>query len=114
MTRDDVTFFKKWFSDYCRSFYSSDIEDQKNISLKEEHTFHVCKNMIEITQGLSLKENQTMLAEAIALFHDIGRFPQYAKYRTFRDSISVNHGMLGTQTLIEKRSFRNFRPMNRS
>jgi len=103
MTQDDVTFFKKWFSDYCKSFYSSNIEDQKNISLKEEHTSRVCKNMIEITQGLSLKENQTMLAEAIALFHDIGRFPQYAKYRTFRDSISVNHGMLGTQTLIEEK-----------
>jgi HD superfamily phosphohydrolase len=103
MTQGDLTFFKKWFSDYCGSFYSSNIEDQRNISLKEEHTSHVCMNMVGITQGLSLTENQRMLAETVALFHDIGRFPQYVKYKTFRDSISVNHGMLGAQTLIEEK-----------
>jgi hypothetical protein len=43
-----------------------------------------------------------MLAEAIALFHDIGRFPQYAQYKTFRDSISVNHGLLGAQTHLQE------------
>jgi hypothetical protein len=40
-----------------------------------------------------------MLAETIALFHDIGRFPQYAEYKTFRDSSSVNHATLGTEVL---------------
>ena len=99
MIQDDLYFFKKWFSDYCRSFYSSDIEDQKNISLKEEHTFFVCKNIILISQELSLSKEQIMLAEVVALFHDIGRFPQYAQYKTFRDSISVNHGLLGAETL---------------
>jgi hypothetical protein len=43
------------------------------------------------------------LAETIALFHDIGRFPQYAQYRTYKDSISVNHGLLGASTLLEKK-----------
>lgn len=99
MKRDDLIFFKKWFSDFCRSFYSPDIKDQKNIYLKEHHSFNVCKNIVEIAKGLSLSNNQTILAETIALFHDIGRFPQYARYKTFRDSISVNHGLLGAQTL---------------
>jgi len=103
MTPDDLKIFKKWFSGYCKSFYTANIEDQKNISLKEEHTFNVCKNMIEIAKGLALSEDQTILAETAALFHDVGRFPQYAKYRTFRDSISVNHGILGAQTLIEEK-----------
>jgi hypothetical protein len=44
-----------------------------------------------------------MLAEAIALFHDIGRFPQYAKYKTFRDRKSVNHGFLGAEILLQKK-----------
>ena len=105
MTRNDLNFFKKWFSDYCKSFYSSDIEDQKNIYLKEQHTFNVCKNIIEIAKGLSLSNDQIILAETVALFHDIGRFPQYAKYKTFRDSISVNHGLLGAQTLLGKKGF---------
>jgi putative nucleotidyltransferase with HDIG domain len=103
MRYSDLNFFKQWFSEYCRYFYSSDIEDQKNISLKEEHTLHVCKNMVHIAQGLSLKEDQKLIAETVALFHDIGRFPQYAKYKTFRDNISVNHGALGAETLIEKK-----------
>jgi hypothetical protein len=107
MTGDDLTSFKKWFSEYCRSFYSSDAEDQKNISLKEEHTFRVCRNISEIAAGLSLDDNRKMLAEAVALFHDVGRFPQYAKYKTFRDSVSVNHGLLGAQAVVEKGVLRN-------
>ena len=107
MKQDDLIFFRKWFSDYCKSFYSSDIEYQKNIYLKEQHTFNVCKNIIEIAKGLSFNNDRLILTETVALFHDIGRFPQYARYRTFRDSISVNHGLLGAQTLLEKKILQN-------
>jgi putative nucleotidyltransferase with HDIG domain len=103
MTRDDLNYFRQWFSNYCRSFYSSHIDDQKNIILKEQHTFEVCVNANKIAEGLSLNENEKMLSETIALFHDIGRFPQYAKYKTFRDSISVNHGVLGVKTLEKEK-----------
>jgi HD domain len=103
MKQNDLILFKRQFSMYCRSFYSANSEDQRNIDLKEEHTRHVCENMAGIGRGLSLSHNQMMLAETIGLFHDVGRFPQYAKYRTFRDSISVNHGLLGAETLVEKK-----------
>jgi hypothetical protein len=103
MRQTDLISLKKWFADYCRSFYSSDAEDQKNIELKEQHTYRVCENISEIARGLALGLNRVTLAEAVALFHDLGRFPQYAKYRTFRDSISVNHGILGAKTLIEQK-----------
>ena len=76
MKRKDLIFLKKWFSDYCSSFYSPDPEEQRNISLKEEHTLRVCQNMSEITEELSLNNKRKMLAETVALFHDIGRFPQ--------------------------------------
>lgn len=110
MTQDDLNFFKKWFSDYCKTFYSSDFEDQKNICLKERHTFNVCENIVEISKRLSLEGHQVLLAETVALFHDVGRFPQYAKYKTFRDSASVNHGLLGSQTLREKKVLQNLSP----
>jgi hypothetical protein len=100
--KDDLILFKKWFSDYCKSFYSPDIEDQKNISLKEHHTARVRDNIVEISRRLSLDDHQIMLAEAIAQFHDVGRFPQYAQYKIFRDSVSVNHGLLGAQTLLKE------------
>ncbi|MCI0469252.1 MAG: HD domain-containing protein, partial [Nitrospirae bacterium] len=49
-----------------------------------------------------LSQNEMMIAESVALFHDVGRFPQYAKYKTFKDSASVNHGELGAAILIEQ------------
>lgn len=107
MNRSDTDFFRNWFSNYCRSFYSSDAEDQKNILLKEMHTHHVCKNTILIAGGQDLNSNQLMIAETAALFHDVGRFSQYAEYKTFRDSLSVNHGELGTRILKEKGVLRN-------
>ena len=107
MTRDDLNFFKEWFSGYCRTFSSGELEDQKNIDLKKRHTLKVCENITEISERLSLDENRRLLAEAVALFHDIGRFPQYAEYKTFRDSISVNHGLLGAKTLRETRVLHN-------
>ncbi len=92
---------KKWFTEYCRSFYSDDPADQKNIVLKEVHTANVCRNMDDIAGSLGLSEEDRALAAAVALFHDVGRFPQYRRYRTFRDSISTNHAALGAKVLIE-------------
>jgi len=103
MTQDDLIYFKSWFADYTRSYYSNDKEDQKNILLKVEHTDNVCGNIARIARGSSLDDNQTMLAEAVALFHDVGRFSQYTKYKTFRDAISINHGLLGSKILIEEK-----------
>jgi len=37
----------------------------------------------------------------MALFHDIGRFEQYARYGTFNDSISENHAGLGLRELAK-------------
>ncbi len=102
MTDDDMLFFKEWFSDYTRSFYSRDEIDQKNIFLKVEHSHNVLRNMTKITESLLLDENRKRLAEASALFHDIGRFPQYAQYKTFRDADSQNHGVLGAETLSKE------------
>src|SRR5208283_1115499 len=99
MNRDDLFLFKQWFPGYCASFYTSDEEDMRNLALKEEHTEHVCANILNIAGEESLGAGDAMIAEAIALFHDIGRFPQYAKYKTFMDSRSVNHGELGAKEL---------------
>lgn len=102
MTRDNLKLLEKRFADYCKSFALPNFEDQKNLLLKEQHTYNVCKNIVKIAKAQSLNDGKIILAEATALFHDIGRFPQYAKFRTFRDSISINHGCLGADTLVEE------------
>lgn len=97
-----VQALKDWFSEYCRSFSLPSAEDQRNISVKEEHTRQVCLTSVRIAADLKLTEERRALAEVIALFHDVGRFPQYRRYKTFDDSISVNHAALGAKTLLEQ------------
>lgn len=99
MKREELARLKSWFADYCKTFYSENLEEQQNITLKEIHTSRVCANMARLAESLELDENDKTIAETIALFHDVGRFPQYRRYRTFRDSDSVNHAALGVETL---------------
>lgn len=101
MNRITLDIFKDWFTGYSQSFYTDDAGDRKNIDLKIRHTFLVCENAVSISREEHLSDNDIMLAETTALFHDVGRFPQYSRYKTFRDSISVNHGRLGAEVLLE-------------
>lgn len=99
----DLLNLRQWVSRYCRSFDSEDEEDQKAFSLKELHTRHVSANMLSIAQAMLQNKNKILMAEAVGLLHDIGRFPQYAHYRTFRDSDSINHGRLGADVIEEQK-----------
>ena len=92
---------KTWFRNYVDSFSLSVQEDQRNIAVKQVHTHQVCLNAMRIAEDLGLDQQEIRLAEAIALFHDVGRFSQYQQYKTFDDSISVNHAVLGAKLLIE-------------
>lgn len=104
MNRARLILFKEWFETYARRFYSPDPAEQRNIYLKIEHTARVCDIIAAISRDLSLDADDMLLAESIGLFHDIGRFPQFARYKTFRDSISVNHGRLGAEVLAEEKT----------
>lgn len=101
MNKDDVQQLKIWFANYCRKFISDNPEDQRNITLKEEHTHNVCANILRIAGDEGVSEDLLALAEVIALFHDVGRFRQYQQYKTFKDSESINHAALGAQVLRE-------------
>jgi len=107
----DLLNLKQWVSNYCKKFHAADEEDQRNISLKETHTYRVAANMLSISGTVLRNRNKTMIAEAIGLLHDIGRFPQYAEYKTFRDSISINHGRLGAE-VIGNENILNGLPLN--
>ena len=102
MHESDLEHFLGWFSNYTRRFYTQNQEDMRNILLKERHTHMVLNNMEKIVQGLSLNTNDTLLARTIAVFHDIGRFSQYAEYKTFKDNESINHALRSRDVLIEE------------
>lgn len=94
--------FRNWFDEYCASFSSADANDQRNITLKHYHTHQVRENILAIARGESLAPEQQDIAEIVALFHDLGRFEQYRRFKTFKDSDSVNHAALSADILAEK------------
>jgi HD domain len=103
MEQSHLELLREWFAGFAGSFQLPDREEQKNIALKEEHTWKVCANITRIAREERLDGERTALAEAVAMFHDIGRFPQYRRYKTFKDSASVNHARLGAGILVEGR-----------
>jgi hypothetical protein len=70
-----------------------------NIKLKEEHTYKVCENIGIIGRDMNLGEKQLQVGEIMALFHDLGRFEQFRKYKTFNDRRSQNHAQLSVEIL---------------
>jgi HD superfamily phosphohydrolase YqeK len=88
-----------WFESYVSTFKYNNYDLQQNIDLKKEHTKRVCKEIINIGEQLSLNEKELELAGIIALLHDVGRFEQYARHKTFLDHKSENHAKLGLSIL---------------
>lgn len=88
-----------WFNSYVKNFYGEDKTVNQNIELKEIHTLKVSQHAVNIAKSLDLSEKEVNISEIIGLFHDIGRFEQFKKYKTFKDSLSENHALLGIKVL---------------
>ena len=99
INKGTVSAFKTWFAEYTKTFQSGSPEDQQNIEMKEAHTRRVCMEILDIGNNLGLNAEDLHLAEVMALFHDIGRFDQYARYGTFSDLKSEDHAILGVKVL---------------
>ena len=99
VTQENITWLKSWFAAYVKTFRSGNPDDQRNIDLKEEHTRRVCKEILDVGTSLDLDSQDLLVAEVIALFHDVGRFEQYARYGTFSDPESEDHALLGVKVL---------------
>lgn len=92
---------KQWFAAHVRGYRSQDPEIKKNLALKKAHSRRVAKEILYIGKQLGMDDDRLRLAEIIGLFHDIGRFEQYVRYRTFVDRKSENHAELGINVLQE-------------
>lgn len=94
-----LSFYENWFQDYTAAFLNGSPEQEANIRIKIHHSLRVLALAQEITAGLELSPEAAALAHLAALLHDVGRFPQYQRHGTFRDQVSVNHGLEGVRTL---------------
>lgn len=113
MQQSRLEAIRHWFDGYVHTFDDIDPEGFRNILLKIEHTHKVCEVMELLAAGEGLAPEETRLAGAIALLHDVGRFPQYRRWRTFRDSDSDNHARLGLEVIREQRILEELPPAER-
>ncbi len=101
---------RAWFEDYVTRFSSEDPTVQENMDLKAEHTRWVCEAIVNIGASLDLSREDLCIAEASALLHDIGRFEQYSRYKTFSDCRSEDHAALGVKIIQANRAMDGFEP----
>jgi hypothetical protein len=95
----DTARLKSWFTRYVATFYTGDPEPDRVFKMKATHTARVCMALARLGRRLDLGPRELSLGTVIALLHDVGRFPQFARYRTFRDQDSENHAALGLQVI---------------
>lgn len=87
------------FKEYV-SNYDLDIIEIKN---KYCHSLRVSNLCEEIAKSLNLNEKEILLAKQIGLLHDIGRFEQWKKFKSYHDPDSIDHGDLGVEILFNKK-----------
>jgi len=104
MTTEQFEKLVRWFGDYVQRFYSQTGDEylNNNLRLKEMHTHRVCGETRMLADALKLNDNDTRIAEAIALLHDVGRFEQFKKYRTYKDATSEDHSTIGLRVMNEE------------
>ncbi len=99
--QDKLKKLREWFNDFTASFLGeSDFVDE-NVALKQCHTMKVCQEMNFLTSKVGIKGDGAILAEIIALLHDVGRFEQIKRYKTFEDAKSIDHSKLGIEIIDE-------------
>ncbi len=94
-----INLLKDRFNALAGRYLSDDTVCNDHIELKREHTLKVCEEIKSLAVEIGFSQEKTMLAYIIALFHDMGRFEQFYRFRTFDDSCSLNHAALSVKIL---------------
>ncbi|MBO4709039.1 MAG: HD domain-containing protein [Kiritimatiellae bacterium] len=84
---------RRGFDRYVAGFHEPDGSVPFAISAKFQHTGEVCELTDRILAGEpGFTAHEALIFRLCALFHDLSRFEQYAKFKTFLDKISFDHG----------------------
>jgi hypothetical protein len=92
-----VTQIEKCFKTYTQAF-----PQEEMIQLKIHHTARVVENAREIMHREGFEEHLRVVGEVAAWLHDVGRFPQFMRYKTFSDRQSVNHALLSCAEILQQ------------
>lgn len=101
MTSEQFNILKKWYLEFADKVISGNGKIGELAKLKLDHSYNVAADSREIATEMGWSPNDVILAETAGLFHDVGRYPQLAKYCTFSDPDSINHGECGYEAVTE-------------
>ena len=94
---DIVDIINKEVEKYISQYYDIVGCLPANMQLKHDHTQRVVENISLIADFQQFSAQQKILCKITAMLHDIGRYEQLQKYRTFSDAKSVDHAELSYQ-----------------
>ena len=98
-SKQHINYLTDRLNNLADSYMSDDAVCNIHVELKREHTLMVCEEIRSLAEETGLSQEQISLAVIIALFHDMGRFEQFYRFRTFDDSCSVNHASLSVEII---------------
>ena len=99
MTREEQNDLRTWFEQFVDGFRDRDGLLHPLLELKWRHSLRVAENVRVIADDLYFPESEKGLAEGFGLVHDVGRFTQFARFGSFRDEDTVDHGAEGRRVL---------------
>ena len=110
MTAIDIVRHEQWFTAYAdRKIAAAEAQAElategvaEVLRLKCGHTHRVLTGAREIVRAESFPPRLGRATLLAALYHDVGRFDQYLRYRTFNDRASCNHAVLGVKILNQE------------
>jgi len=105
--RDEV---RQFFESYSSLYYKDDPVYNQHIELKQVHINKVCEEITGMGVALGMNTEQLAFVEIIALLHDIGRFEQFERYRTFSDAESENHAKIALRIIDSKGLLKGIEP----
>ena len=105
---------RQWFNTYANGYISqAAVLDRPGFELKRLHTLKVVEESLWLSEHCGFAANEQAVAGVIGLLHDIGRFPQLQRYRTFNDRLSCNHAVLSLAVIQEQRLLEELPPQDR-
>lgn len=109
----DIAEHEAWFQDYARKQRALETGDAGPMDLKLRHSLEVLRTARVIVAESPMAPELRRACLLAALYHDVARFEQYRRYRTFRDRESCNHGLMGVKILKRERRLEEEPPLLR-
>jgi putative nucleotidyltransferase with HDIG domain len=112
MDLNELDGLRSWFDQYVASVYCGDPHVDRHLRFKYDHSLRTQVEIKGLAEDLNLSASHRALAEAIGLLHDVGRFEQFARYRTYNDLVSTDHSALGVEVLHRTRALAGLSPQD--